>query len=117
MKRIFTSESVTEGHPDKVTDYISDCVLDACLVQDPWAQVACETLVKQDRVILAGEITTSASVDYEAVVRQAVREIGYVDPSEPFCADPLRIANLLTQQAPEIAQGVDRVSDDPGQAM
>ncbi len=115
MNRIFTSESVTEGHPDKMADCISDCVLDACLAQDPWARVAYQTLVKQDRVILAGEITTSATVDYGAVVRQAVREFGSVDPGEPFCGDTLRITNLLTQQPPKIPQGVNRASDDPGQ--
>jgi hypothetical protein len=75
----FTSESVSEGHPDKVCDYISDSVLDACFEQDPQSRVACETLVKNDHVVLAGEITTNAKLDYERIVRQAVKEIGYTD--------------------------------------
>src|SRR5919107_1617344 len=82
---IFTSESVSEGHPDKVCDYISDSILDACLAQDTKSRVACETLVKSDTVVLAGEITTNAKIDYEKIVRQAVKEIGYTDHGEPFC--------------------------------
>jgi S-adenosylmethionine synthetase len=108
----FTSESVTEGHPDKVCDYIADSVLDACILQDPKSHVACEVLCKENKVVLAGEITTQANLDYEAVVRQAVREIGYTDPAEPFCAGTLRIFNFLSQQAQEIAQGVD-----PGRSL
>jgi len=81
---IFTSESVSEGHPDKVCDYISDSILDACIEQDPSSRVACETLCKSDTVVIAGEITTRAQLDYERIVRQAVKEIGYTDPSEPF---------------------------------
>ncbi len=87
----FTSESVSEGHPDKVCDYISDSVLDACFEQDPRSRVACETLVKSDTVVLAGEITTNAKFDYEKIVRQAVKEIGYTDTSEPFCDTTLKI--------------------------
>lgn len=110
---IVTSESVTEGHPDKVCDYISDSILDAYLAQDPLSRVACEALCKGDTVILAGEITSRATVDHEAVIRAAIREIGYTDPSEPFNADDVRILQLLTPQAPEIARGVDRQSANP----
>ena len=99
VRRTVTSESVTEGHPDKVCDYIADSVLDAHLEQDPMARVACEVLAKNHTIILAGEITSSATVDYETIVRQAMRDIGY--------ADSLNIVQLLTRQAPEIAQGVD----------
>ena len=107
MSFVFTSESVAEGHPDKVCDYVSDSVLDAHLAQDPNARVACETLVKDGQLVLAGEITSRAAVDHDAVARQAVREVGYVDPDEPFHADGIVVTQLLSQQAPEIAQGVD----------
>ena len=105
---IFTSESVTEGHPDKVCDYIADSILDAHLAEDPSSRVACEVLCKSNLVVLAGEITSAARVDLAAVARQAVREIGYVDPLEPFCADSFFVKQLVTRQAPEIAMGVDR---------
>lgn len=104
---VFSSESVAEGHPDKVSDYISDSVLDACLEQDPTSRVACETLVKSNTVTLAGEITTKAKLDYEAIVRQAIREIGYVNDDDVFHADTAFITNYLTSQSPDIAQGVD----------
>ena len=104
---IFSSESVTEGHPDKVADTISDAVLDACLSQDKHSRVACETLVKSNLVVVAGEITTKADFDYNKVVREAIREIGYVDKSESFNADGVHIMNALTAQSPDIAQGVD----------
>ena len=87
----FTSESVSEGHPDKVCDFIADSILDACLAQDPNSRVACEVLCKDGHVVLAGEITTNANVDYEAIARQAIREIGYTDPTEPFNADGVQI--------------------------
>lgn len=106
---IFSSESVGDGHPDKVADYISDSVLDACLEQDPGSRVACETLVKSDRVILAGEITTEVAPDYGEIVRQAIRDIGYVNDSDDFHADKVIICNLLTRQSPDIAQGVNPV--------
>jgi S-adenosylmethionine synthetase len=106
MNRILTSESVSEGHPDKVCDYIADSILDAHLDQDPRARVACEVLCKSDAVIVAGEITSRAEVDIAKVVRQAVKDIGYTDPSEPFNADALRIEQFVTRQAPEIARGV-----------
>ena len=103
---IFTSESVSEGHPDKVCDYISDSVLDACFEQDPHSRVACETLCKHDTVVLAGEITTKAKLDFDKVVRQAVKEIGYTDTSEPFCDTTLKLISIITQQSPQISQGV-----------
>jgi len=103
----FTSESVSEGHPDKVCDTIADSILDAYLEQDPRSRVACEVLVKENRVVLAGEITSSATVDHEEIVRRAVREIGYVDADQVFRADNLEILSFLTAQSPEIAQGVD----------
>ena len=104
---VFSSESVGEGHPDKVADFISDCVLDACLEQDRASRVACETLVKSNCVFLAGEITTKAKLDYEAIVRSAIREIGYVNDDDVFHADRVFITNALTRQSPDIAQGVD----------
>jgi S-adenosylmethionine synthetase len=110
----FTSESVSEGHPDKVCDYISDSVLDACFEQDTRSRVACETLVKNDHVVLAGEITTNAKLDYEKIVRQAVREIGYTDTSEPFCDSTLKILSLITNQSNEISQGVTAETSQSG---
>lgn len=104
---IFSSESVGEGHPDKVADFISDSILDTCLAQDPHSRVACETLVKSNCVVLAGEITTKAEVNFEAIVRQAIREIGYINKEDIFHADHVFIHNLLTEQSPDIAQGVD----------
>jgi S-adenosylmethionine synthetase len=102
----FTSESVSEGHPDKVCDYISDSVLDACFEQDTQSRVACETLCKSDTVVLAGEITTRAKLDFDKIVRQAVKEIGYTDTSEPFCDTTLKLVSIITQQSPQISQGV-----------
>ena len=104
---VFTSESVSEGHPDKVCDFIADSILDACLAQDAGSRVACEVLCKEGDVVLAGEITSRADVDYEAIARAAIREIGYTDPRESFNADGVRVTTLLTRQAVEIAQGVD----------
>jgi S-adenosylmethionine synthetase len=100
---VFSSESVGEGHPDKVADFISDSVLDACLQQDRHSRVACETLVKSNVVILAGEITTKAKLNHEAIVREAIREIGYVNSDDVFHADTVFINNLLTSQSPDIA--------------
>jgi S-adenosylmethionine synthetase len=105
---VFTSESVSEGHPDKVADLIADAILDAYLAQDPRARVACEVLCKEDFVVLAGEITARAEVNHDAIVRQVVREIGYTDPDQPFRPEKLRILSLLSQQAAEIGEGVDR---------
>lgn len=104
---VFSSESVAEGHPDKVSDYISDSVLDACLEQDANSRVACETLVKSNVVVLAGEISTKAKLNYEEIVRQAIREIGYVNDDDVFHADKVFILNNLTSQSDDIAQGVD----------
>lgn len=105
---LFTSESVTEGHPDKVCDLISDSVLDALLAQDSKSRVACETLVKDNQVILAGEITTAARVDYEKIARDTIRAIGYTDEEIGFCADGCEIQLLLREQSADIALGVDR---------
>ena len=110
----FTSESVSEGHPDKVCDYISDSVLDACLAEDTRSRVACETLVKSDHVVLAGEITTNAKLDYDAIVRQAVKDIGYTDTSEPFCDTTLKLISLITRQSNEIDQGVTSTTSQSG---
>ncbi|MBQ2380749.1 MAG: methionine adenosyltransferase, partial [Akkermansia sp.] len=106
---IFSSESVGEGHPDKVADLISDTVVDACLAQDPASRVACETLVKDGHVVLAGEITTKAVINYEQLVRDVVRSIGYATPADDavFNAETLSVTNLLSTQSPDIAQGVD----------
>jgi len=104
---VFSSESVGEGHPDKVADLISDSVLDACLEQDPSSRVACETLVKSNIVVIAGEITTKAKVAYDQVVRAAIRDVGYVHDDDVFHADKVFINNYLTRQSPDIAQGVD----------
>ena len=111
---VFTSESVSEGHPDKVCDYISDSVLDACLTQDPTSRVACETLVKNDTVVLAGEITTNATLDYDQIVRQAVKDIGYTDRSEPFCDTTLKLIAMITKQSNEISQGVTEATSQSG---
>jgi S-adenosylmethionine synthetase len=108
----FTSESVSEGHPDKVADQISDAILDAILAQDPTARVAAETLVSTGLVVLAGEITTHAQVNYAKVAREAIRSIGYADPELRFDADGCSVHVCYGQQSPNIAQGVNRASDD-----
>lgn len=113
--RVLTSESVTEGHPDKVADYIADSVLDAHLAVDPEARVACEVLSKADKVVLAGEITSRANPDYGRIVRDAIRRIGYTDPDQPFHADSVEILQLLTRQSPDIAAGVDAQSSPEGE--
>ena len=104
---IFSSESVGEGHPDKVADTISDAVLDACLAQDKFSRVACETYVKSNMVIVGGEITTKAKLDYVKISRDAIREIGYVNDDDVFHADKVFVNVLVTQQSADIAQGVD----------
>lgn len=106
-KRLFTSESVTEGHPDKVADQISDAILDAILAQDPQARVACETAVNTGLVLVFGEVTTSAYVDIQKIVRDKVREIGYRDGKFGFDADSIAVLVSLDEQSPDIAQGVD----------
>jgi len=108
---IFTSESVTEGHPDKVCDYIADSILDAYLQQDPRSRVACEVLCKEGIVVVAGEITSNGQVDHAAVARQAIREIGYTDASVAFNADGVQIHQFVSKQSSEIAQGVNLESN------
>jgi S-adenosylmethionine synthetase len=104
----FTSESVSEGHPDKVADQISDAVLDAILTADPRGRVACETMVKTGVVIVAGEVTTSAWVDVEALVRKTVLGIGYDNSDMGFDGASCGVLNIIGKQSPDIAQGVDR---------
>jgi S-adenosylmethionine synthetase len=104
---IFSSESVGEGHPDKVCDTISDAVLDACLAQDKYSRVACETYAKSNIVIVGGEITTKAKLDFVKIARDAIREIGYVHDDDVFHADKVFVNVIVTQQSPDIAQGVD----------
>src|SRR2546425_682211 len=104
---IFSSESVGEGHPDKVCDTISDAVLDACLAQDRFSRVACETYAKSNLVVVGGEITTKAKLDFSAIARAAIREIGYVHEDDVFHADKVLIMTAITQQSPHIAQGVN----------
>ena len=107
-KHLFTSESVSEGHPDKIADQISDGVLDAILEQDPKARVACETYVKTGMVLVGGEITTSAWVDIEEITRNTVREIGYVHSDMGFDANSCAVLSAIGKQSPDINQGVDR---------
>ncbi|MFM7554571.1 MAG: methionine adenosyltransferase [Verrucomicrobiota bacterium] len=104
---IFSSESVGEGHPDKVADTISDAVLDACLAQDKFSRVACETYVKSNIAVVGGEITTKAKLDFVKLAREAIREIGYVNDDDVFHADKVMVNVYVTQQSPDIAQGVD----------
>ncbi|MBL7077505.1 MAG: methionine adenosyltransferase [Kiritimatiellae bacterium] len=103
-----TAESVTEGHPDKVADYIADSILDACLLQDAHARVACEVLCKGGTIVLAGEITSEADLDYYAVAREAISQVGYGDPGQPFTAARLKILTLMSRQSSEISCGVGR---------
>ena len=105
---LFTSESVSEGHPDKVADQISDAVLDAILAQDRSGRVACETMVKTGVVIVAGEITTNAVVDVERIVRKTVLDIGYDSSDMGFDGATCGVLNIIGKQSPDIAQGVDR---------
>ena len=117
-KRLFTSECVTNGHPDKVADSISDAILDACLQQDPGSRVACETMVTTDFCIICGEITTKAVVDYKAVAREAIRKIGYVYPGDGFDADSVEIQCRIHTQSADIAMGTnDEVGGAGDQGM
>ena len=103
---LFTSESVSEGHPDKVCDQISDAILDACLAQDRESRVACEVLATTARVVVAGEITTTATIDVDAIVRSVVKEVGYDRSDEGFAYQDLEVTNLITAQSPDISMGV-----------
>src|SRR5712692_12131718 len=109
---LFTSESVTEGHPDKLCDQVSDAVLDALLAKDPMARVACETMTTTGTVIVAGEITTSAYADVIAIVREVVRDIGYTNAHYGFDYETCGVLTAIKPQSPDIAQGVDRAQDD-----
>ncbi len=112
-KRLFTSESVTEGHPDKMCDQISDAILDALIEQDPMSRVACETAATTGLVIVMGEITTNAYVDIQKIVRDTVREIGYTRAKYGFDADTCGVLTAIDEQSPDIAQGVDHALEDP----
>ena len=113
MAKLFTSESVSEGHPDKIADQISDAVLDAIIEQDPKARVACESFVKTGMVIVGGEISTSAWVDIEDLVRKTVRDIGYTSSEMGFDGESCAVLNAIGKQSPDIAMGVDREDEDP----
>jgi S-adenosylmethionine synthetase len=113
---LFTSESVTEGHPDKVADQISDGVLDAVLADHPTGRVACETLVNTGLVVVSGEISTTTYVDIQDIARETIRRIGYVDADLGFSADSCAVINAIDKQSPDIAQGVDSASDAAGDA-
>jgi S-adenosylmethionine synthetase len=113
---LFTSESVTEGHPDKVADQISDGVLDAVLRDDPYGRVACETLVNTGLVVVSGEISTETYVDIQEIARETIRKIGYTDADLGFSADSCAVINAIDKQSPDIAQGVDSASDATGDA-
>ena len=107
-RRYFTSESVTEGHPDKVCDAISDSVLDACLAQDPMSRVACETAATTGLVLIMGEITSKANIDFQKIARDAIREIGYTDAKMGFDADTCAVVVAMDKQSADIAMGVDK---------
>ena len=118
-KRLFTSESITEGHPDKLCDACSDSILDAILAQDPYARVACEVCTTTDFVLVMGEITTTAQVDYEKIVRDTIRDIGYTSAATGIDADTCQVLVKLDTQSPDIAMGVDRAlecRDEEGEA-
>lgn len=108
QKKLFTSESVTEGHPDKICDNISDAILDALMAQDPMSRVACETAITTDYVLVMGEISTKAEIDYEKIVRDTIREIGYDDPEKGFDCNTCEVKILLDHQSADIAMGVDK---------
>ena len=115
LSYIFTSESVSEGHPDKICDQISDAILDECLKQDKQSRVACETLVKNNTVVLAGEISSKASIDHEKIARDVVKNIGYIDQELGFSCESFKFINLLSQQSADIAKGISNLgSGDQG---
>ena len=109
-KFLFTSESVSMGHPDKLADQISDGILDALFAKDPMSRVACETMVTTGIAIVAGEITTKAVIDYPAVVRQVIRDVGYTDDKMGICADTCAVMLSIDRQSPDIAMGVNEDS-------
>ncbi len=111
MSRLFTSESVTEGHPDKIADQISDSILDALLAQDPRSRVACETFVTTGLALVGGEITTNAQIDYNAIIRQRILEIGYDASEKGYDGTTASVQIALDPQSPDIAQGVDNSED------
>src|SRR5437868_8460572 len=106
-RHLFTSESVTEGHPDKIADQISDSILDAILAQDPTSRVACETLVTTGLAVIAGEITTKAVIDHQAVVRKTITDVGYTRGKYGFDAETCAVLSSIHSQSPDIAMGVD----------
>ena len=110
-KFIFTSESVSEGHPDKMADQISDSILDAILAQDPKARVACETMVTTGMAIIAGEITTSAVVNYAEIVRNTIKEIGYTSSEMGFDYDTCAVLTAIDRQSPDISMGVTKENE------
>ena len=114
-KRLFTSESVTEGHPDKLCDQISDSVLDAILAEDPMARVACETIATTGLVLVMGEITTSCYADIPAIARDTIRRVGYDDPASGFDYKSCAVLTAIDEQSPDIAMGVDSAYEDPDQ--
>ncbi|MDD7402575.1 MAG: methionine adenosyltransferase [Butyribacter sp.] len=116
-KHLFTSESVTEGHPDKICDNISDAILDALMAQDPMSRVACETVITTNFVMVMGEITTKAVVDYEKIVRDTIREIGYDDDAKGFNCDTCEVKILLDNQSADIAMGVDKALEAKEKTM
>lgn len=107
MKQYITSESVSSGHPDKICDQISDAILDACLKEDPNSRVACEVLVTTGTIVVSGEITTDAWVNFQDIARKVVRDIGYDSHEACFSADDVSVQILINAQSPDIAQGVD----------
>ncbi len=111
----FTSESVSEGHPDKVCDYIADSILDAYIAADPHSRVACEVLCKEDTVVVAGEITSRGTVDHASVTRQAIRDIGYTDQTTSFSAEAVRVIEMISRQSADIALGVNRETNSGGE--
>lgn len=111
IKNLFTSESVSEGHPDKVCDRISDAILDACLEQDEMSRTAVETLATRNRIVISGEVTTKAKIDYEKIARDVVRQIGYTSPEIGIGADDMAVECYIRSQSPDIAQGVDNSMD------
>ena len=112
IRDLFTSESVSEGHPDKVCDRISDAILDAALKIDPESRTAVETLATREKIIISGEVTTKAKLDYEKIARDCVREIGYTKAELGIGADSMEVEVNITTQSPDIAQGVDNSLDD-----